>query len=1776
MRKESPHRRKRSRAARQSSAAPTLQRLAQSPQTSQTSRASQVGTPIGGLRGQLVLNTHSLLSTQATRQRTAQPTNALAAQRTGVIGAAPATTGAHTTAPTSRASQVTSAARRLWARYDWTWLLLALVVIAAFALRIYGINWDANNHLHPDEREIVFRAMCLSFPGGPRVGSCDPAYTGPGWFFNIASPLNPHFFAYGSFPLYLLAAVARGLAWLTHITHGAFHPSDGGSWDDFNHFTLIGRALSALFDTGSVLVSGLIARRLAGRWAGALAAAFVAVIPFEVQVAHFYAVDTVLLFFVLLTLLACVILVQSRRPAPQTADADDDGDSQALDEADEEDEDYYDTTALQSLPTTVGRDSRSPQGEAGLGETLGSVWRAWGLGVFVGVAFGLAMASKISALPLLAPIVIALFLLWRRRGFEVTMLAAAGAVAAALVTFIVTSPYALIDWKDFQAQTQEQTQLSQGLLDYPYVRQFANTTPYVYQIHQMLLYDMGLALGLLGIIGLLWAMWRVWRSIDSDWSIIVVFVLGYFAVIGDAYTKFTRYMLPVFAPLAICGACAIVAFAVARPNPIALWRRLSQWVGSQRLFGGGHAGSAAPAIQAMQATQATPVGPIKRRYAIIGVALALVVLACTAFEALALDNIYSAPNSRVQASEWLYDHLPAGSTVTYEVWDDPLPIQVPAAYTRDGVPYTAAGYPINPSEYGQIGLNLYDQDTTAKAQQLAQSLATANAVVINSQRLLKSIPKLPDRYPMTIRYYQLLFAGKLGFHLAYHIETHPNLFGITINDTGADESFSVYDHPPVWIFFRTGRGLTASQIDTLLTQGLSLPPVSNRAGSQKPLLLSPQDAKADAQSAPLGVQFPATSLPNQIPLLWWLIIVELLGVVTFPLAFHVFPGLYDKGWGLSKTLGLLVLAYLVWLPASLRILPFAGWSVALMFAVLAAAGAGVAWLRREALWAFVRAKWRPLLLCEILFLVTFLAFTYVRALDPDLWHIYRGGEKPMEIAFLDAILRSRYLPPYDPWFSGGYINYYYYGQYLIAVLIKLTGIVPTVAFNLALPLLFGMTFTGAFSVVSGLTRRWWAGVAGGVALVVMGNLDGFEQEIARWQDALKGMVPPAFDYWRSSRVIPYTINEFPYWSFLYGDLHAHLIDLPIVVLIIGCCASLLGAKLSDSPTAFGRKGWALRAAPTLAAIALALGAAWCTNTWDVPTYALLAAAALALALLPTGTLAGGWRAVWARVNWPTVRGYLVALALTFGATYALYLPFHSGFQNFTSGTGTVTTPTDPGQFFTLFGLWLFLTASFLTLELYDRIEARRLAWGVALRRFFAPTDGDDDGLAYAGVPSGAASATNDDLDDGDYGDYASSAPTGGAYTLSGGALALTRTATPAWAPTARLLLVGVLSALALDIAYHTSLKALLVLMIVVGLFLGLNPRHSKAKLFTYALLLLGLGVALGVELIYVRDFLDNSVWERMNTVFKFYYQVWTLLALGSALAFTQLVTRLIGDPVTQTAEDNKDTSSHSPSHRYGKGSGVRSVEPQPAFPTSDLYDATEDDATEDNTPANTLRSPKDIMGALVMAARPLVKAAWLLTLTGLIAGSLVFLFAGTAVRVQDPSIWAAVAPPPGGVQPQGLSLDGMAYMRGWYPQDYAAINWMNEHIGGDPTIVEASNGPYAWYGRVSIYTGLPSVLGWSSHESQQRYPDAVYARQADVQNFYGESDPAAAAAFLRQYGVRYVYVGVLERTCYMTDSSNNCVGMSAPALAKYDTLVHEGILRVVYQQQQTTIYEVVG
>src|SRR5205085_3960011 len=125
-----------------------------------------------------------------------------------------------------------------------------------------------------------------------------------------------------------------------------------------------------------------------------------------------------------------------------------------------------------------------------------------------------------------------------------------------------------------------------------------------------------------------------------------------------------------------------------------------------------------------------------------------------------------------------------------------------------------------------------------------------DAITMATDRLDKSIPRLPFRYPLTIHYYQLLFSGQLGFHLAAQFEVHPNLLGITLDDRGADESYSVFDHPTVRIFVRDNPyPYTSEQLLDKLLQGVQLPASgATLSGSQHPLLLSAQQIDDDQQS----------------------------------------------------------------------------------------------------------------------------------------------------------------------------------------------------------------------------------------------------------------------------------------------------------------------------------------------------------------------------------------------------------------------------------------------------------------------------------------------------------------------------------------------------------------------------------------------------------------------------------------------------------------------------------------------------------------------------------------------------------------------------------------------------------------------------------------------------------------------------------------------------------------------------------------------------------------
>jgi hypothetical protein len=194
------------------------------------------------------------------------------------------------------------------------------------------------------------------------------------------------------------------------------------------------------------------------------------------------------------------------------------------------------------------------------------------------------------------------------------------------------------------------------------------------------------------------------------------------------------------------------------------------------------------------------------------------VLVGTLFQGLALLNVYSTPNTRIQASIWMYSHLRAGTVITYEQWDDALPYPVDGHEPSQFVQYTYQDGNNNLT----TGLDLYSDDSLAKAKQLAFILSQVDVITMATDRLDKSIPRSPARYPLTIHYYQLLFSGQLGFHLAATFENHPHLLGITLNDSNADESYSVFDHPTSRIFVRT-TSYTSDQLYQKLLAGVRLP-----------------------------------------------------------------------------------------------------------------------------------------------------------------------------------------------------------------------------------------------------------------------------------------------------------------------------------------------------------------------------------------------------------------------------------------------------------------------------------------------------------------------------------------------------------------------------------------------------------------------------------------------------------------------------------------------------------------------------------------------------------------------------------------------------------------------------------------------------------------------------------------------------------------------------------------------------------------------------------------
>ncbi len=1053
-------------------------------------------------------------------------------------------------------------------------LALAAVTGLALALRLLGLDWDQGHHLHPDERFLSI-VLTQIRPPTDLAMYFDPA-TSP------YSPFNQgiDFFVYGTLPLFLV----DGLSGLLGL-------------QGYDQAYLVGRAASAIADTGTVVLVYLLGRRLLGAWPGLLAALLMALSVHAIQLAHFFTVDTFATFF---------------------------------------------STAALWLLVRVAHNPR---------------WLDLGL---LGLAIGLALASKLSAGLLL--VLVAVWWIvqgWRGGHLRSGPAAAAGwlargavAAAAAAIAFRAAQPYAFasaspLDWRlgePFLAAVAQQQAIQTGNYDWPPGVQWAGTAPYLFPLEQIVRWGVGPAFGLAAVVGLAASLAVLWRGGRHPLVLPLAWAGLTFVYAGALVLKTMRYFHPLYPVLAL-----VVAWLLAE-----LWGR------RQRI----------PRIPERLASRAIVAG-------------GGLIVAATAAWAAAFMQIYAREHPRVEASAWIHANVPAGAHMLTEHWDDQLPL----------------GLPDRPHDrYSYAQLRVFDREDADKRVHLIQALSAADALVVSSDRGAGSIPRMPQRYPLAGRYYEALWDGALGFRLTAQFESRPALGPWTIDDSGAEEAFTVYDHPRVSVFVRD-----APHVATLVAASLAdvdergAVPVLPKVAQAGPIHFTPEAAATVRRDAAWPTVYRERPLEGWPAVLAWYGVGLVLTLALWPLLGRALSVLPDAGYAVARVLAPALAVLPAWWLASLQLARFDTPSIVGGAGALALVSAA-AWPHRRNLWSALRPRLGSALLVEGVFLGAWAGFLALRAANPDLWHPVFGGEKPMDYAHLNAVIRSPAFPPHDPWFAGGHLNYYYFGHVPTAALSKVLGVPPGTAYNLALAGFAAAMVAAVFAVGHGvwaLLRRpgWRAAVVGATAVllvVVAGNLQSIVQlaeisanhasDPSSWQSVLAqipatvgGDLGADYDLWAPTRVIPDTVNEFPWFTFIYGDLHPHLINLAATA------AALLGALALVALGERRRRGASAPWSSWVAVLvfqAVVLGLHRVTNPWDFPTYLVVTLAALAYSL---------WRTEAARGR--TIVGLTAAAAVSVAAaSHLLFLPFHQHYVDFFGGVAPTPQITPAFQWLLIFGL----------------------------------------------------------------------------------------------------------------------------------------------------------------------------------------------------------------------------------------------------------------------------------------------------------------------------------------------------------------------------------------------------------------------------------------------------------------------------------------------------------
>lgn len=333
--------------------------------------------------------------------------------------------------------------------------------------------------------------------------------------------------------------------------------------------------------------------------------------------------------------------------------------------------------------------------------------------------------------------------------------------------------------------------------------------------------------------------------------------------------------------------------------------------------------------------------------------------------------------------------------------------------------------------------------------------------------------------------------------------------------------------------------------------------------------------------------------------LTWLLF-SLTSLISAPFVITAFgKHLPDKGWGFTRVIGWLLIAVPIWFLAHLGLAINTSIGIWTATLILLSVSAVFFQKNRDQIIEKITEAKKYIITEEILFAFGLIFLSLIRGFQPDI----NGLEKFMDVGLMNSYLHSPTLPIVDMWLAGYTFNYYTFGHYLGAIATQLIRQPLDISYNLLLAVIMGLLLMQSFSVVAlllGKSVKQMRAIASGIIGSLLVTFGGNSQHLWYW---LKNRSFMSYWYPDATRFIPFTIHEFPAYSFIVSDLHAHVWSMVLVLLMLPLLyiwskLLLRMEKLKLTVDSENPLIWSV-------AIGALLGILASTSTWDTLIYGLL-------------------------------------------------------------------------------------------------------------------------------------------------------------------------------------------------------------------------------------------------------------------------------------------------------------------------------------------------------------------------------------------------------------------------------------------------------------------------------------------------------------------------------------------------------------------------------------------